>query len=169
MNDYWKEVSDKPSPVSAAADKFLVPTNQKLGRQVTTAAGWMWTIAALSAVNLILNYVHAPIRMVLSFFTSEIIFSIGYEMNPIVLGVALFVDAVIFGFLVLLGFQIKSWRTWAYIASIALVVLDAVLIYFTTTLAGLWPFLLHGFAIYFLVMGSKAARILNQRKAAGQA
>lgn len=168
MNDYWKEVAGKPTVASAEADKFLVPTNQKLGRQVNNAAGWMWAMAALSGVNFILIYVHAPIQMTLSLFVSDVIFSIGYAMNPITTGVALVIDIVILGFLVLLGFQIRCWRTWAFIVSITLVALDAVLIYFTTTLAGLWPFLLHGLAIYFLMMGSKAAKILNQRRADGQ-
>ena len=154
---------------SAKAENFLVPTNHKLVRHVNSAAGWMWTIAALSAVNLVLFFVQAPIGMPLSLFASDFIFAVGHAINSIGAGVALCVDAVIIGFLVLLGFKIKAWRVWAFIVSITILALDAVLIYFTTTLAGLWPFILHAIAICFLILGLKAAKTLNRRRADGQA
>ena len=61
------------------------------------------------------------------------------------------------------------WYLILTIVGISILALDAALIYFTTTLAGLWPFILHGLAIYFLVVGMKAAKLLNQRRKNGQA
>ncbi|HEX2853767.1 MAG TPA: hypothetical protein VHO24_11055 [Opitutaceae bacterium] len=170
MSDYRNELSaaTKPAPATPAAE-FLVPTNAKLLRQVGTAATWLWVMAGASAINLLLLYVKSPIGIVAGLYLTSLIFAIGHELGAILLGVALIVDALGLGFFILLGFQMKKWRSWAFITGIGLVGIDGVLIYFFTPLAGIWPFLIHALAIYFLFLGLKAAKLLNQRKAVGKA
>ena len=169
MSDYWKDIEKNPAPVSSSAEEFLIPTNQKLIRQISASAAWLWAFAGLSVVNLVLAYVKAPLRMVVSFFFTEFGFEVGRAVGPALTGVALALDALVIGFVVFLGFQARKFRAWVFILGIGILVVDAALLYFFSTLAGLWPFLLHGLAIYFLVLGLKAAKILNQRTKIGKA
>jgi hypothetical protein len=166
MADYWKEVEAAPAkPSPQSAEEFLVPTNAKLQRQVAAATGWLWFFAGLTVINLVLASLRGPIRMTVSLFLPELIFEIGRRIGPVFVGVALGFDVLAVGFFVLLVLQAKACRPWAYYTAIALISLDGILIYFLTTLAGVWPFIFHAVAIYFLVLGLKAARTLNQRRA----
>ncbi|HUR59934.1 MAG TPA: hypothetical protein VM029_19590 [Opitutaceae bacterium] len=169
MSDYWKEIEKEPEPkASGGAAAFLVPTNNTLKRRVSSAAAWVWSFAGLSVVNLVLAHFQLPIRMVVSLFVTELACEMGRATNAVVLGLAWFIAAVLIGFAVFLGFMIRDYRRWAIIGAMALLAIDAVMIYFLTTLAGLWPFLLHGAAIYFLWMAYKAAGLYHERKKNGQ-
>lgn len=169
MSDYWKEMNVQAEPGSATTTEFLVPTNQKLGRQINAAAGWLWVMAALSAINLLLLHLEAPIRMVMDVFLVDLLFVVGRSLGPVFLVAALITAGVVIGVFAFLGFQIRAGRTWSFITAIVLIAFDAVLIYFTTDLTGVWPFILHGFAIYLCVVGMKAAKLLNHRKTLGKA
>ncbi|MEO5958769.1 MAG: hypothetical protein ABIZ49_00045 [Opitutaceae bacterium] len=168
MSDYWKEIEATSSPAPASTAEFLVPTNAKLLRQIGAAAVWVWVFAAFSVVNLILAYLRGPIRMSVSLFFTELGFEFGRAAGPGLTVVALLLDAFVIGGVVVLGFLVKRGFAWAFFAGIILLTGDAVLIYFLTTLAGVWPFILHSLAIYFLVLGWKAAKINRVRKANGQ-
>ena len=169
MSDYWKEMNAQPATGAATTTEFLVPTNQKLGRQINTAAGWLWVMAGLSAINLLLLHLDAPIRMMVDVFAVDLLFAVGRELGPVFLIAALVAGAVLIGFFTFLGFQTKAGRVWAFVTAIVLISLDAVLIYFTTDLGGIGPFLIHGFAIYLVAVGLKAAKLRNHRKSLGKA
>lgn len=169
MDNLRPEFSTTAPAPGTAATEFLVPTNAKLQRQVGSAAIWLWLFAAAAVVNSVLVYVKAPIGSAFSLFVCDFVFVVGNQLGPVFFALALALDAALVSFFVFLGFQVKRWRSWAFIMGMAVLTVDAVLIYFFTTLAGLWPFLIHGLAIYYIFAGSKAAKILNQRRIKGQA
>jgi hypothetical protein len=168
MADYWKEIEAQPPAASIAGNEVLVPTNKSLARRTLTAATWWWVMTGLSAANLLLAYVRAPIRSTFSFFISEFAYEIGRAGGNTLPLAALGFVVVVMGGAVWLGFLMKRYATWAFIAVLAFLGGDAVLIYFLTTLAGVWPFIFHGVVIYFVVLGLKSARLYNERRAKGQ-
>ena len=169
MADYWKAIEAHPPSASTAGEEVLVPTNQSLARRTRTAASWFAVMAGLSIANLVLAYLRAPIRSTFSFFLTEFTYEIGRVRGNALPPAALGLSVVIIGGAIWLGFLMTRYVAWAFIAVLAFLVLDAVLIYFLTTLAGVWPFIFHGVVIYFVALGLKSARPYQERKAKGQA
>lgn len=169
MADYWKEVDRPPLARGAATEEVLVPTNAKLARQMRVAAGWLWAYAGLTVVNLVLGAIHAPIRMIVGLISVELVVVIGRQLPMVAHVFSYLVAALAIGIVALVAFFTQRFAVWAFWTGIAVLVLDATVTYFFTTLAGVVPFLFHGIAVWFLVLGLKAARLHRSRRAAGQA
>ncbi len=168
MSDYWKDVeASAAAPGAVTAAEFLVPTNARLALRAKTAATWMWVFAGLSVVNLVLAYVGAPLRMVVSVWCTELLYAVGGQVGPLWAVIALVISGGMLASVAALGWAMLRFHRWSFIAGAVLLAIDALAIYQWTTLAGLWPFLLHGVAIYYLWVGFKAAQLHHDRKTKG--
>jgi hypothetical protein len=172
MSDYWKEVEavQPGASVSKEAAEFLVPTNKTLRKRVGSIALLAWFAAGLSAANLVLAYIQAPIRMIIGFFATEVAFAVGRKLGPVALGIALIGCVAWLGFTAALGYFIKRCQTWAFIAAMVLAAIDAALLFYFTRLEdGLMAFVFRLAAIGFIIFGLKAARVLRERQKLGKA
>ncbi len=168
MNDYPNGPETFPvATTSLQTAEVLVPTNEALVRKVKAGAGWLWLIAGLSVANLVLTHFEAPIRFAVGLGATDLVYEIGQDLNPVLGYAALAVDAVAIGILVYLGFRAKAFRVWAFVTALALMLSDTGILLWLSwlneelNLAGL---MLHLAAMYFLVVGLRAARLHNRRK-----
>jgi hypothetical protein len=169
MADYWKEMNEPPPVAGAPTTEFLVPTNAKLVREMRTGAAWLFAFAGFTVVNDIFGLIHAPIRMVVGLMTSEYVLAIGRSIGGSAIPIGYALSALMAVAVGVVGAFAYRFAIWAFWAGIALVAVDAAINYFVTTLAGVWPFILHFAALWFLFLGLKAARLHAERRAAGKA
>lgn len=169
MADYMEDLKRTEKDTPGPAEEFLVPTNAKLEREMRTAAGWLFALAGLTVVNLVLLQINVPLRMVVSLITAEFVVAVARELGSIAplfglmfAGIAVLTTATV-------GWFALRRAVWAFYVGAVIVIVDAVITYFVTTLGGLWPFILHGVALWFLYLGAKAARLHRERRAAGKA
>lgn len=131
------------------------------------AAGWLWAYAALTIVNLVRGAIQAPIRMIVGLISVELVVVIGRQLPAVLLVLSYVVAVGLIGFVALVAFFAQRCAVWAFWVGSAVLVLDAVVTYFFTTLAGVVPFLFHAVAVWFLVLGLTAARRHRIRRVAG--
>ena len=115
MADYWKEMNQPPLTPCAAAEEVLVSSNAKLTRQMRVAAGWLWTYAALTVVNLVLG----AIQMIIGLISVELVVVIGRQLPAVLLELSYVVAAGLTGFVALVAFFAQRFATWAFWAGIA--------------------------------------------------
>lgn len=168
MADYWKEVEQPPAlPGSATpTTEFLVPSNAKLVRQMRTAAGWLFAYAACTIGNLLLSEIRAPLRLIVSMISAEYVSFVGRAVGGFAAPLGIVGAGVIVGLTALFGFFAYRFATWAFWAGLVTIAVDAFVNYSVTTLGGLWPFIIHLVALWFLFLGLKASRIHAARCAA---
>jgi hypothetical protein len=170
MADYWKEMNTPPPvPGGAPATEVLVPSNAKLVRQMRAGAMWLFAYAAFTVVNHVLGVIGAPIRMIVGLLTSEFVVAVGYHVGGLAVPAGYAGSLVLILVTALFGFFAYRFAAWAFWAGTLVLAADAVINYLVTTLAGLGPFILHLVAIWFLVLGAKAARLHAQRRSEGKA
>ena len=168
MADYMKELGKPPATPGTESEEFLVPSNAKLIRQMRTAAAWLWAYAAFTVANLVLLQIAAPIRIVVGWITAEVVVLVARAAHlPMAIGYA--IAAVLIAITAAVAIFIQRFAIWSFWAGMALLAVDAVVTYLFTDLGGLWPFLIHGVAIWFLFLGLKAAKLYRGRRAAGKA
>jgi hypothetical protein len=163
-----------PPSVAPPGGEILYPLNSTLIRRAKAVAAWPWILAAVSTVNVVLSFYRAPIRSPFGFCTTELIFEIGRHFGPIFTYVSVVIVFGILSAVAVCGFFTMRFRSWAYIASIAFISFDTVILMALYLLAGFWGALLVSvilrmLAVYSMYIGSKAAKLYSERKLNGQA
>lgn len=175
MSDYLKDSARPPVQPDAPtppANEVLVPTNEALRRRAKSGGTWLWFIAGASLVNIILSLVEAPIRFFVGLTTIDFVQAFGNAAGLIFTYVALALNLAMLGALAFFAFQAQKIRPWAHVAGVVALGLDTVVLFILMVMFSaveLWPTVIHLIALYFLVLGLKSARLLDQRRQQGLA
>jgi hypothetical protein len=171
MADYWSELNRPPSsgPSNPEVDS-LVPTNRALVRRARHGARWIWVIAALSAINLILIMVRSPFQVAYGFGGTELIYAIGVYDGQSAKEIALGIDALVIGAAALLGWGAYRLRVGAFIVAMVVFTLDVGILIWFIWLAHqfrLWSLAIHLLGIYWLWLAFKSAQLYQHRRQQG--
>jgi hypothetical protein len=166
------DYDSKEAPVAEftlADGSLLYPLNKTLIRRSRAAAYWSWMIAGVSALNVLFAFARAPVRLTFGLCLTDLLFSAAHSLGPIATYVSLVFILGIVGALALFGLNIWRIQRWAYVASLATIGIDTVLVALFWGLQFFYAFVVHLLAIYFTFLGLKAAKLYSARLRNGQA
>lgn len=130
-----------------------------LAQQVKNGASWFYWIAGLSLINTVVQSFGGSMSFIFGLGITQVIDAIAGQIGPAGRGVALALDAVVFGLFILVGVLANRRKTAAFIAGMVLYALDSVLF---LVIFDLLPLAFHAFALFFIFKGFQACRALNR-------
>lgn len=163
-----------PPIVSRPRGWDLVPTNGTVLKKVKNGAVWPYWIAGISAINDLLIHIRAPIHLAFGLSLTDFIYGLFLGLSArggaafIVIGGIL--DFGVLAAFAALGYFALRRQVWAFIAAIAVLSFDALLVLaFAIEFSA--PFLLslavHVIAVAFMWVGLKHLRIYRRREREG--
>ena len=123
-----------------------------------SAASWFYWIAALSLVNSISAFTGSDWRFILGLGITQIIDALGQDIEGSGKFIALVLDLVAAGVLVLFGVFGGKGHLWAFIVGMVLFALDGVIFLLAQDWIGV---AFHAFVLYCFVRGFQACRALK--------
>ena len=156
-------LASHPSPLPSALPASV--SHPELAARVKSGASWFYWIAALTLVNSIAALSGSGWGFYLGLETTKIIDALMGEAGTGGKVVALVLDVLAAGLLLLFGFFAHKLHAWAFLAGLILLVLDGALIVFialSTGEASHWISLaFHAFAIFSIFRAWRASRELQ--------
>jgi hypothetical protein len=143
------------SPTAAAA---LTPQTAASIAHMRSGASWFYWVAGLSLVNTVMALAGSGIRFIFGLGVTQLISELGSELGPAGKGVALVLDLLAAGVLVLFGFFGNKGHSWAFIIGMILFALDGVIFLLAQDWLGVG---FHAFVLFCLVRGFMACRELK--------
>lgn len=124
--------------------------------QVKSGASWFYWIAALSLVNSIVAFTGSDWRFIIGLGVTQIIDALGHEGGGKFVALAL--DLMAAGVLVLFGVFGSKGHLWAFIVGMVLFALDGVIFLLVQDWIGV---AFHAFVLYCLFRGFQGCRALK--------
>lgn len=151
------ETPDSPSPIGAPAS---TPANTDAATlaQLKSGASWFYWIAALSLVNSIVAFTGSDWRFIIGLGITQIFDAIGHEMASAGKIVALVLDLLAAGVLVVFGVFANKGHLWAFVTGMVLFALDGLIFLLVQDWIGV---AFHAFVLYCLFRGAQACRRLK--------
>jgi hypothetical protein len=148
-----------PQPI-AAAPKLETPKPQAAASlaHMKSGASWFYWVAVLSLVNSGAAAVGSSWRFIIGLGITQIIDVFGSNLGAAGKGVAIALDLVAAGVLVLFGIFANKGHSWAFIVGMILFVLDGVIFLIAQDWLGVG---FHAFILYCLFRGFMACRELK--------
>jgi hypothetical protein len=126
--------------------------------QMRSAASWFYWVAALSLVNSVVAFTGSSWRFIIGLGITQIIDEFGNNLGAAGKGVALALDLLAAGVLVLFGIFGHKGHSWAFIVGMVLFALDGVIFLLAQDWLGVG---FHAFVLFCLVRGFMACRELK--------
>jgi len=126
--------------------------------QMKSGASWFYWVAVLSMVNSVSAFAGSTWRFILGLGITQVIDEFGYKLGTAGRGVALVLDLLAAGVLVLFGIFGNKGHSWAFIVGMILFALDGVLFLLVQDWLGVG---FHAFILFCLFRGFKACRELT--------
>lgn len=142
---------------------------EALEKKVTSGARWLYWVAGLSGVNILLTHLEATWRFAIGLGVTELVYAVGMQLGSIGTAVGMFLTIIALGFLVFLGFFAAKQHSWAFILGIIALTLDTLLLIALTGTELLVGIVFHVVAIVFLCLGYGALRKLKKHRSANDA
>jgi hypothetical protein len=136
---------------------------------VRSGANWFFWIAALSLVNTLLVALGFDLAFFLGLAFTQIVDAVSSEWEGLSRLIFIGIDYLCLGVFAGLGLLAHRKQAWAFLTGIILYSLDALLLFAVLMGSGRLPFIslaIHGYAIYRMVGGFNAVRVLAQHEVA---
>jgi hypothetical protein len=166
-DEYWSTAASfselaVADHVGAASGKPAVDSVEaaELEKRVKSGGSWLYWIAGLTLINSIAVLAGSNWSFVLGLTITQVIDALVVTLVPaeislVAKGVAFVVDLVAMGLFVFLGVQACRKRTWAFAVGVTLYGLDTLLTLLSLSVVSIG---IHGWALFCLIIGMKAAR-----------
>ena len=158
-----------PLPPERPKGWDLVPTNEALIRKYKSGARWLYWVAGLSAVNVLLTHFEVPIRFTIGLGFTEIVYAVGERLGIAVSVFAAVFDVMIFALIFVLGYLAVKGHLWAFVTGIVIMILDTLLLLVLANVSLFINVAIHLLAVVFLFVGYKSLRTYKKRQAEGNA
>jgi hypothetical protein len=146
------------APLRVTMPTATAAADPNLERRVKSGAGWFYWIAAFSLINSIMVASGSGGGFALGLGVTGLIDALAANAGGAAKAIALTLNFLAAGVLVLFGFFAGKGHGWAFIIGMILLALDTVL----TGLVQMWMSLaLHLFALFCIFAGFKASRALR--------
>jgi hypothetical protein len=137
----------------------LVEQKLRAERVVKVGAGWFLTIAVLSMVNSVLSMSGASIRFIFGLGIAEFVDALAHQAGQTGLALDLVINGFVAGVFVLFWSFARKGERWAFMAGMALYVVDAlVMLYLRDVLAVAF----HAYGLYRIYTGMSAIPALQK-------
>jgi hypothetical protein len=146
--------SQTVSPSTEARDPMIAA-------RLKSGASWFYWIAALSLVNSISSFTGHSWRFLLGLGVTQLIDAATQQMATNGNAVALGLDLVVIGLLVLFGVFANKGHTWAFIVGMVLFALDGIIFLIASDWLGVG---FHAFVLFCLFRGLQACRQLGSAR-----
>lgn len=169
--NYWSQAAsftELQEVIAQAAPPAAMPRVQSVAAspganpaalaQVKSAASWFYWIAALSLVNSISAFTGSDWRFILGLGITQFIDALGQGSEGSGKFIALVLDIVAAGVLVLFGVFGSKGHLWAFVVGMVLFALDGVLFLLVQDWIGV---AFHAFVLYCLFRGFQGCRALS--------
>lgn len=135
-----------------------------LEKRIKSGGSWLYWIAALTLINSIVVLAGSNWSFVLGLTVTQLIDGLVVALVPaefslVAKGIAAVVDLVAIGLVVFLGIMACQKRTWAFVVGVTLYGLDTLLTLLSFSIVSIG---IHGWALFCLVLGMKAAQQWNK-------
>jgi hypothetical protein len=170
--EHWAHASDftelqplfsTPESTVATGAPVMSPAGRQAGpataAQMRSGASWFYWIAGLSLVNTIAAYAGWGIQFAIGLGITQVFDGIGSRMASGGTAVALVLDILAAGILILFGFFASKGHSWAFIVGMILFALDGLLLVIGSVWIGV---AIHAFVLYCLFKGFTACRQMNR-------
>ncbi|MDF9831986.1 hypothetical protein M2103_000190 [Ereboglobus sp. PH5-5] len=157
------DVATTPPPIP---QPDLAPFDAELLKKIKSGAHWLYWVAALSGINVLLAHTEATWRFAIGLGITELIYAIGLQFGALgtTAGAITTISAV--GCLVGLGYAATKHQAWAFIVGIIALTLDTLLLVALTGAESMVGIIFHIVAVVCLCMGYKALRTLQKQQGA---
>jgi len=142
------------SPTAAA----LTPQTAASIAHMRSGASWFYWVAGLSLVNTVMALAGSPIRFIFGLGVTSLISEFGRRFGTAGQGVALVLDLLAAGVLVLFGFFANKGHSWAFVVGVVLFALDGVIFLLAQDWLGVG---FHAFVLFCIIRGFIACRELK--------
>jgi len=152
-----------PLPRANATDA----QSEALVKKITSGAHWLYWVAGLSGINILLTHLGVEWRFAVGLGITELIYAIGLQFGSIGTAAGAFFSIVAIGCLGGLGYAAAKRQLWAFILGIIALSLDTLLLVLLGALAGtnfLIGIIIHVVAIVFLGIGCNALWKFKKRQ-----
>jgi len=149
-------------PPLPRANFEMTPEGAVLIRKIKGGAGWLYLVAALTGINVLLTYMGANWRFAVGLGITDLINGIGLGLGTIGMAAGVFFTVVVLGCLVGLGYAAAKRQSWAFILGIIALVMDTLLLVALTNTKFMIGIILHVLAIVYLCVGYNALRRFNK-------
>ena len=148
-----------PAPSGATAT-VAAPTPQTATTiaHMRSGASWFYWVAGLSLVNTVMALAGSSFRFIFGLGVTQLISEFGSQLGTAGQGVALVLDLLAAGVLVLFGVFSHKGHSWAFIIGIILFALDGIIFLLEQDWLGVG---FHAFVLFCLVRGFIACRELK--------
>jgi len=146
-----------PPPITSATP-MSGTTDAAALAQVKSGANWFYWIAGLSLVNSIAAFSGSDWRFILGLGITQVIDAFGHGIDGAGKFVALVLDLVAAGVLVLFGVFGSKGQLWAFVVGMVLFALDGVIFLLMQDWLGV---AFHAFVLYCLFRGFQGCRALK--------
>jgi len=126
--------------------------------QMKSGASWFYWVAALSLINSIVAFTGKSFRFIVGLGITQFIDGFAGELGGGGKGVALVLDLLAAGVLVLFGIFSNKGHSWAFIVGMVLLALDGVILLLAQDWLGVG---FHAFVVFCLFRGLMACRELK--------
>ena len=147
-----------PPSITGATATASGATDPAAWAQVKSGANWFYWIAGLSLVNSISAFTGSDWRFILGLGVTQIIDAFGQHIDGAGKFVALVLDILAAGVLVLFGVFGNKGHLWAFIVGMVLFALDGVIFLLAQDWLGV---AFHAFVLYCLFRGLQGSRALK--------
>lgn len=149
------------------APAALSPRDLDLRKKIKSGANWLYWIAGLSGINILLTHLEATWRFAIGLGITELIYAVGMQFGAIGATAGAFFAVVALGCLIGLGYAATKHQGWAFILGIIALSIDTLLLVALTGTEYLMGVVFHVVAIVFLCLGCNALRRFKRNQAAG--
>jgi hypothetical protein len=169
--NYWSQAgkfTELQEAIAQAAPPAAVPGTRTVAAssganpaalaQMKSGASWFYWIAALSLVNSISAFTGSDWRFILGLGVTQLIDGLGQSIEGSGKFIALALDLVAAGVLVLFGVFGSKAHLWAFVLGMVLFALDGVIFLLAQNWIGV---AFHAFVLYCFFRGFQACRALN--------
>jgi hypothetical protein len=126
--------------------------------RLKSGASWFYWVAGLSLVNSVVAFTGSSWRFLFGLGVTQVIDAATEQMGSAGKGVALGLDLLVIGILVLIGVFANKAQTWAFIVGMALLALDGIVFVLNSDWLGVG---FHAFVLFCIFRGFQACRQLR--------
>jgi len=156
---FAQSTSAPPTIAPTAAAGTEKPQSATAMAQMKSGASWFYWVAVLSMVNSVSAFAGSSWRFILGLGVTHVIDQLSRDLGAAGKGVALVLDLLAAGVLVLFGIFANKGHSWAFLVGMILFALDGVLFLLVQDWLGVG---FHAFILFCLFRGFTACRELKE-------